>query len=134
VGRQAVAGSGRKNADDRLALELAAGRTVTESAEAAGIGERTAYRRLEDPAFRRLVSELRRQMVDVIVGRLVDASTRAVKTLNDLLTAESESVRLGAARSILELGTKFRQLNELEERISELEARSHGVGIADQTA
>jgi hypothetical protein len=73
-------------------------------------------------------------MVDAAVGKLANASTRAVRTLTNLLTAESESVRLGAARSILELGAKLRESAELEQRISELEYRSYGTQSPDQTA
>jgi hypothetical protein len=39
-----------------------------------------------------------------------------------LLTAQSESVRLGAARSILELGSKLRDNVEFGERLAALEA------------
>ena len=49
-----MAGRGRCNADDRLALELAAGREVAEAAKQAGIGERTAYRRLADAGAARI--------------------------------------------------------------------------------
>jgi len=119
-----VAGSGRRKANDRLALQLAAGRTVVEAALSAGISERTAYRRLEDSIFRRRVSTLRGEMVGRATGRLADESSKAVATLAALLSAESESVRLGAARSILELGTKLREATEIEQRLTALEDNS----------
>jgi len=34
----------------------------------------------------------------------------------------SESVRLGAAKAILEIGNRVREVNEIEVRLSELEA------------
>jgi hypothetical protein len=43
-----------------------------------------------------------------------------------LLRAKSRSVRLGAARAILELGTKLRESVELEQRIAALEAGRAG--------
>jgi hypothetical protein len=116
-----VAGSGRRTADDRLALQLAAGQTVAEAAQSARISERTVYRRLEDSLFRRRVSTLRGEMVARATGRLADESSKAVATLAALLSAESESVRLGAARSILELGTKLREATEIEQRLAALE-------------
>jgi len=121
-----MADNDRENVDDRLALELAAGRTVAEAAQAAGFSERTAYRRLEDPGFRRHISAIRGEMVSRATGRLADVSAKAVETLSALLSAESETVRLGAARSILELGTKLREANELERRITELEGAANG--------
>jgi hypothetical protein len=47
----------------------------------------------------------------------------AVDTLAALLLAKSEMVRLTAARSILELGTKLRESGEFDERITALENR-----------
>lgn len=55
------------------------------------------------------------------MGRLADISTKAVDTLEALLGAESDSVKLGAARIILEAGTRLREIVELEERLAELE-------------
>jgi hypothetical protein len=97
-----MAGPDRKNADDRLALELAAGKTVADAAAAAYVSERTAYRRLDDAEFRGRLTALRGEMIDRATGRLSDAATKAVDRLVALLDAESETVRLGAARSILE--------------------------------
>jgi hypothetical protein len=113
---------GRRKGDDALLLALAAGKTVRDAARLAGIGERTATRRVADPAFRRRVAEMRADMVSRATGQLVEASTKAVDTLEALLTAQAESVRLGAARSILELGSKLRDNVEFGERLAALEA------------
>jgi hypothetical protein len=40
-----VAGNGRRNTDERLALEVAAGKAIREAAQVEGIGERAVYRR-----------------------------------------------------------------------------------------
>ena len=116
-----MAARGRKNADDALTVALAVGATVQEAARKAGIGERTVYRRLADPAFRRRVAELRGEMIGRALGKMADGMTAAADTLRKLLKAEGESVRLGAARSILELGNKLRESVELEERLCALE-------------
>jgi AcrR family transcriptional regulator len=118
-----VAGNGRKNADGVLVAALAGGMTVAESARQAGIGERTVYRRLEDPAFRWTVADARGRLLEHAVGQLAEASTAAAATLRALLDAEADTVRLGAARSILELGGRLREWVELEARIAALEAR-----------
>jgi hypothetical protein len=105
---------------------LAGGSTVQEASAAAGVAESTAYRRLRDADFKRQVSDARTEMVAQTVGKLAEASTRAARKLEDLLDAESESVALGAARSILELGSRLRESTELARRIAELEARAAG--------
>jgi hypothetical protein len=62
-------------------------------------------------------------MVERALGRLSDGMCEAAEKLRELLGARSEAVRLGAARSLLELGVKLRESVELERRVSELEAR-----------
>ncbi len=118
-----MAHRGRRNADEALALALATGQTPRASAQATGISERTAARRWADPAFRRRVSELRGDMVQLSLGRLADGMGDAAGKLRELLAAESESVRLGAARSLLKLGVKLRESVELEQRLQTLEAQ-----------
>jgi hypothetical protein len=54
---------------------------------------------------------------------MADGMAEAADVLRHLLGAESESVRLGAARSLLELGVKLRESVELERRMEEVERR-----------
>ncbi len=55
---------------------------------------------------------------------LTAASLESVKTLVDLQSVTvSASVRLGAARAVLELGTKFRETVEFEQRLAAIEER-----------
>jgi hypothetical protein len=116
-----MAGRGRRNADEALALALAGGQTLRDAAAAVGIAERTAHRRWADADFRRRVTELRGDMVSRSLGKMADGMTEAAGVLRQLLAAQSESVRLGAARSLLELGVKLRESVELEERLAALE-------------
>ena len=118
-----MAGGGRRNADSALIADLASGVTVRNAAATAGIGETTVYRRLKEPDYRRCVGEAWSEMVGQAVARLSAASTSAADTLKNLLTAESETVRLGAARSILELGLKLREHEGLAVRVALLEAQ-----------
>jgi hypothetical protein len=119
-----VAHRGRRNADEALAVALASGQTLRDAAAAVGIAERTAARRWADVAFRRRVAELRADMVQRSLGRMVDGMAEAAERLRQLLHAESDSVCLGAARSMLELGVKLRESVVLETRIAELERRA----------
>jgi hypothetical protein len=96
-----MAENGRRKGDDALLL---AGKTIRDAATEARIGERTANRRLADPAFRRRVSELRAEMVAQALGRLAEGMAEVGDKLRELLNAESESVRLGACRALLLAG------------------------------
>jgi AcrR family transcriptional regulator len=114
---------GRSNADAALLAALASGATVRDAAKSAGVAERTVYRRLDDPEFRRRVDSTRAEMVSQAVARLSAAATEAVDTLRDLLSSDMDFARLGAARAILEIGIRLREHGELAERIATLEAQ-----------
>lgn len=122
-GWHVVAGGGRKNADPAIVAVLAGGGTVEEAAKQASVSVRTVHRRMNEPTFRRQLDEARSELVRRAVGMLARTSSAAATTLALLLKADSETVRLGAARAVLELGAKMRESDELERRLSELEER-----------
>ena len=110
---------------DAVALALASGATLREAAQRTSAGERTIKTwTAANPQFVRRVAELRAEMTSRALGRLVEGMSFAADTLRKLLTAKSEMVRLGAARSVIELGTRVREIVELEERITALETRA----------
>src|SRR5436190_3955601 len=95
---------------ESVALALAAGMTVGEAARRSGAGERTIKTwSATCPAFTHRVTELRAEMTSRALGRLVDGMAFAADAIRKLLTAKSESVRLSAARAVIELGTKLRE-------------------------
>ena len=84
---------------------------------------RGGQRRGDDPDFRAHVVQLRSAMLQRSLGRMADGMTEAAEVLRDLLNANSESVRLGACRAMLELGVKLRETIDHEERLRVLETR-----------
>ena len=118
-----MAHRGRHGADSALVVALAAGMTRQQAAKQAGVSLRTVARRLNDPAFRQQIVEARATTAEQIMARLTAGGLLAVQALLGLLSAESESARLGAARAILELGVKFRETEELEARIRAFQER-----------
>ena len=119
-----MAHSGRRSADEVLAVELASGRTLREACEVARVSERTAYRRLHDPKFMARVQDLRADMVSRASGRLASAMTAAANKLQSLSeSAKSEFVQLSASRAVIEMAHKIRELNEIEQRLKQLEAQ-----------
>ena len=119
-----MAHRGRANADDLLIAALAGGQSVEQAAAAAGVSPRTAWRRLQDEQFRQRLDTARQQTLQTAVDTLTRASTAAAVTLATLLKPEQRAtVRLAAARAILELGTRLRESQELEARIAALEER-----------
>src|SRR5262245_703495 len=111
----------RKRGDERLLIALAAGQSIRQAARKAGLGEATVARRLEDPVFRQRLNALRSRLVDRALGRLAATMAAASSTLRQLLRAQSEAVRLSAARSIVELHVRLKEAGEMEARVAELE-------------
>jgi hypothetical protein len=76
----------------------------------------------DDPDFQARVRDLRGQLLDSVLGRLADAAVKAVTTLEESLTAESEQTRVRAALGILSTLVSVRSAVDIEERVAALEA------------
>jgi len=106
---------GRRGADAVLVVALAGGATAAEAAKSAGVSERTVRRRLADADFVSRVEAVRSEMLDTAVARVSAGAVAAVDTLVGLMTPDSSpSVRLAAARAILQCGIQLR--DERQER------------------
>ena len=119
----ATKGTRQKKADGPLVAALAAGMSVRAAAKRAGLAERTAYRRLDSPDFRRDVDKARREIISRATAKLAASSTKAADTLRKLLRSNDEHVRLAAARWTLRLLTTMLDHQELSDRVATLEAR-----------
>ena len=107
---------------ERVALLIAAGRSIKAAALETKCGERTVHGWLDDPRYRSLIAELRNRMLDEAVGSLAEATNEAVGTLRELLDDDHANVRLRAAMGILDAVVRLREHVELEVRITALEA------------
>ena len=107
VVRQDLAGSDMQSCelvgDDRLLTALASGCHVENAALAAGISERTAYRRLSDPDFRARLDAARESLREAILAKLADAGHDAIATMWDLMHhSEDDGIKFKAAKALLE--------------------------------
>jgi hypothetical protein len=114
--------TGRKRADGALIAALASGTTVQAAAQRAGVSEATAQRRLRDPHVVAAIQDARDQMVERAVGVASDGLVAAAATLRKLLAADSDAIKLGAARSLLELGPKLKDFADLSREVAELKS------------
>jgi hypothetical protein len=113
---------GRRKANQVLLAALACGATVEVAANKAGVSPATVYRRLKERPFQKELQQLRSEMMQRMADMLAAAGGEAVKSLLALLKdAGPAGVRLGAARSIIELAVKLREVAELEPRVRALE-------------
>ena len=98
--------------------------TVKAAAAKVGIGERTLHTWLREPAFDAAYTAARHDAVGRAMGRLQHATGIAVDALVEVLdirTPARAAVRVAAAKVIIEYAIRFRELDELESRIAQLE-------------
>jgi hypothetical protein len=110
--------------DDLLIPALASGKTLDEAAAESNVSKRTISRRQEDSGFREEVQRVRGLLAEAAVGKISSVADEAVNTLQLLLKASSDNVRLGAARAILDFNFRVREeaaTTKLNERIAVLE-------------
>ena len=98
-------------------------RTAREAAKAAKISERTLYTWLADPAFRSALRNAERGVLDDVTRRLTAGQRLALDTLEKLIqSARHESTKLTACVQWLNLFVKYRDMQDIDERLTALEA------------
>lgn len=113
----------RTNADEPLALAFACGATIADAAKVAGVSERTAARRIAEPAFKAQVSAIRDRIVSEAIGRVCEGMTLAALTIRKLVSHTDPHVSFKASAKLLEVGIKAQEILELQRRVEALEAR-----------
>jgi hypothetical protein len=119
-----MAQRGKHRADEALLTALACGATVDNAARSAGVSVRTAHRRLAEPGFQERLEVVRGEHRQRTTDMLSAASLESIRTLLALQQPSMPpSVRLGAARTVVDLSLKVWEQNELSKRIAALEAQ-----------
>ena len=124
-GRKNSAGHGAKTAAvrEQAIVALLSEPTIGQAAARCGIGERTLHRWLtDDAAFQAEYEAARHATFQAAISRIPALTVRAVETLADLLGDTTHpAVRLGAARTVADIGmhqydaeTILRKLDDLE--------------------
>ena len=128
-----TAGNGgrRSQREETAIAALLSEPTIAKAATRAGISESTLLRWLQDPEFKAKHRAARRSIVEGAIGRLQQATTDAVATLQRNLTCGLPAVEVGAARSILDQAIKAVELVDLAERVEILEQASELAAARD---
>src|SRR5687768_11458907 len=89
--------------------------SVREAAKSAKVSTQTLFRWLKDEAFNKTYMNARRQATMQAIAHLQQSSTKAVKTLCDIMdnTQASTSSRVTAAKTVLELSMKSVEIEDL---------------------
>jgi hypothetical protein len=122
-----VAGHGRKNVDDILVEALAHGASAATAAQRAGVSPRTVFRRQQQADFCKRVEKMHQEMVERTSAMLTAMGLESCRNLHELNDKSTPpAVRLGAIRTVLEYGCKYREHVDLIKRVSALEAEQNG--------
>ena len=100
--------------------------SIGDAAQQAGIGERTLYRWLrEDAPFQAAYRRAKRQVVEQAMTQIQQATGIAVETLLAVMQDPETpaSARVSAAKAVLEQALKTVEIEDLESRLTALEAQ-----------
>ena|ERR1700674_4106661 len=104
-------------------LALLSERTMGLAAARCGVGQRTLRRLTEDGEFKAEYEAARSAMFQVGMSRVQALAGRAVETLEDLLGAKQyPAVRLGAARTVAEIGMHQYDADTILRKLDKIEA------------
>ena len=109
---------------ERAIVALLSHSTIKSAAKAIGIDDATLWRWLQDKEFHTAYMSFRRESVRQSIARLQQASSEAVSTLRTIMKDKKApaSARVVAAKSIIEYAMKAVELEDLAERVAQLEA------------
>lgn len=98
--------------------------SIRQAAKVADVPEKTLFNWLKNGEFSEAYRAARRESVQQATARLQYASSAAVSILCQLMTHETvhASIRLSAAKTILELSIKTLEIDDLAARLDALEA------------
>jgi hypothetical protein len=110
---------------EQAIVALLSAPTIVEAAARVGIGESTLRGWLsDDPSFQAAYEAARRATFQAALNRIPALTGRAVDTLAALLgDQEPPTVRLGAARTVAEIGMHQYDAETILRKLDEIEAR-----------
>ena len=106
----------------KAALALAVGQSNADAAKAAGVTTRTVTRwRADEVAFADRIEDLRSEMLTEAAGLLAHTTTAAARKLGELIETGEDHHALRAAKTVLEMASRYLDDQTQERRISDLE-------------
>jgi len=97
--------------------------TYSEACEKAKLNRTTLYVWLKQPEFKAELDRQRNEVAAEAFGILTQSLTKAVEALTGLLDTQDERLKRLVCKDIIEHFLKHKEVTELEERITAIEAR-----------
>ncbi len=118
-----MADSGRLSPRKRRAIAaLMSAKDSRSAAQAAGVGERTLYRWLGEPAFKAGLESAEAELAASARRELWARLTGAIEKVDAVMRTNKPSDQLRAAQTIIDYALKFRDMDVIEQRLAALEA------------
>jgi uncharacterized protein (UPF0147 family) len=120
-----MTGHGEKysNKKDEAIQAMLSHSSIPAAAKAIGVGDKTLWRWTQKEEFQVELKEVRRSLVQHASVRLQTSMVEAVTTLRTVMNDSNSpaSVRVSAARAVLDMGYNSIEAEDFEERLSVLE-------------
>jgi hypothetical protein len=107
--------------------------TILLAAEKVGTSESTVHRWLREDTFNKAYKAARRTVMTNTISSLQQTTNEAIHTLKDVMSNKEAPAnsRVSAARAILEMAFKAYEMDDLQQRVEEMEQyiegmKSHG--------
>jgi uncharacterized protein with ATP-grasp and redox domains len=121
-------GQKRDRLEDAALAALLSEPTIGLAAAKTGVSESTVRRWLQDAEFQARYRTARRQVVEVAVSGLQQATSEAVDALRRNLTCGVPAAEIAAAKAVIDFAIKGVELTDLAERVEQLERTSELLG------
>ncbi len=112
------------SATEVVLAAIAAGSSVNDAAESAGVSRRTASRIVNDPRSQARLAEMREGTMDHAARRMLGLVDLAADTLDAVMrdTEAGAGARVSACRTVLTSAVTLTDAVEIERRFAEVEA------------
>lgn len=110
---------------DAALMALVTSNTIREAAACVKVGEGTLYRWLKLESFQKAYREMRREAIRLAITKLQQVTCEAIEVLAEVMRGKENlaSARVSAAKTILESAFKASEMDDMLERIEDLERR-----------
>jgi hypothetical protein len=113
---------------ERAILALLSESSIRDAAKKAKVSETSLFRWLKEEVFSKAYFEARRLATSQTIAQIQQAGSEAVKTLRDVMKDKkaTSGARVAAAKTVLEMSVKSVELEDLAQRVADLEKLSEG--------
>ena len=108
---------------ENIAMCILTTSTYEEAAEKSGVSKSTLYRLRKDPEFQDIINQVKNNMFQDTMKKAQAYSMKSLEVLRKIMNdgAATDSSRVSAARTILELGLNSAEQEMILAKIEELE-------------